>query len=258
MKNIKILSWNVNGLRSIRRHGFLEWLGEELPDILCIQETRASPDQLEVVLREPPGYHTYWNYPERKGYGGVATFTKEEPLSLQTSSGVALLDIEGRIIVSEYKEFTLCNVYFPNGKRDDIRLKYKLDFYDKFFDFVESMRRENKKLVICGDYNTAHKDIDIARPKENEKISGFLPIERAWIDKLVKHGYVDTFRHFNKEPQYYTWWDLKTRARDRNVGWRIDYIFITENLLASLSEAFIMSKVTGSDHCPIGIRLIVN
>lgn len=255
MKETKILCWNVNGIRAAQRHGFLEWLYRESLDILCLQETKAHPEQLGRDLQEPHDYNTYWNYPERKGYSGVATFTREKPLRVQNDFGVQDFDIEGRVIISEYPQFILFNVYFPNGKKDESRLRYKIDFYDVFLDFVESLRQKGEKLIICGDFNTAHKEIDLARPKENENVSGFLPIERAWMDKLVAHGYIDTFRHFNKEPNQYTWWDLKSRARERNVGWRIDYFFVTENLLGSVSKAFIMPEVMGSDHCPIGIIL---
>jgi exodeoxyribonuclease-3 len=255
MKEVRILCWNVNGIRAARRNGFLEWLEKESPDILCAQETKAHPEQLDEKLREPEGYHTYWNFPERKGYGGVATFSKEKPLHAQKNLGVPEFDIEGRVLISENPSFTLFNVYFPNGRKNKERLKYKLDFYDAFFGFIETLRKKGQKLIICGDFNTAHKEIDIARSKENEKISGYLPIERNWLDKLVAHGYVDTFRYINKEPNQYTWWDLKTRARERNVGWRIDYFFVTENLVKSISRAYILPNVMGSDHCPIGITL---
>jgi exodeoxyribonuclease-3 len=255
MKETKILSWNVNGIRAMQRRGFLEWLHNESPEILCVQETKAKPQQLDEVLREPHGYNVYWNYPEQKGYGGVATFTKEKASRVEYGFGIQRFDVEGRVIISEYSSFILFNVYFPNGKKDETRLKYKMDFYEAFLDFVEPLRQEGKNLVICGDFNTAHKEIDLARPKENEKISGFLPIERAWMDKVTAHGYIDTFRHFNQEPHQYTWWDMKSRARERNVGWRIDYFFVTKNLLEYVSQAFIMPEVTGSDHCPIGITL---
>lgn len=255
MSEIKILCWNVNGIRAASRSGFVQWLYGESPDVLCVQETKAMPEQLDEALREPHGYHVCWNYPEIKGYGGVATFTKEEPLQVRYDLAVGGFDTEGRVIVSEHPEFLLFNVYFPNGKKDENRLKYKMDFYDAFFGFIEPLREAGQKLIICGDFNTAHKEIDLARPKENAKVSGFLPAERAWMDKLVAHGYVDVFRQFNKEPGQYTWWDMKSRARERNVGWRIDYFFVTENLLELVSEAFIMPDVTGSDHCPIGIVL---
>lgn len=255
MKEMKILSWNVNGIRAVRKAGLLEWLNTESPDILCLQEIKASPDKLDEGLQQPAGYHAYWNYPERKGYSGVATFSREAPLSVQNGFGIEGFDTEGRVIISEHSGFKLFNIYFPNGKMGPDRLKYKLDFYDIFLDYVEPLRQAGERLIICGDFNTAHKEIDIARPKENEKVSGFLPVERAWMDKLVEHGYIDTFRHFNREAGQYSWWDLKTRAKERNVGWRIDYFFVTQNLLDSVSRAFIMSEVMGSDHCPIGIIL---
>ena len=255
MKEKKILCWNVNGIRAASGKGFLEWLHGESPDILCLQETKASPEQLSEELREPSGYYAYWNSPERKGYSGVATLTKEKPLRVENGFGIAKFDIEGRVIITAYPEFILFNVYFPNGKKDESRLKYKMDFYEFFLEFVESLKASGERLLICGDFNTAHKEIDLARSRENENVSGFLPIERAWMDKLVAHGFIDAFRQFNKEPGQYTWWDLKSRARERNVGWRIDYFFATENLLPSVSKAFIMPEVMGSDHCPVGIIL---
>ena len=255
MSETKFLCWNVNGIRAAQRKGFLEWLHRESPDILCLQETKANPEQLDKDLLEPDGYHTYWNYPERKGYSGVATFTREKPVSVSYDFGVADLEIEGRVVSTEYPGFILFNIYFPNGKKDKNRLRYKMDFYEVFLRFADSLKAEGKKLVICGDFNTAHKEMDLARPKENEKVSGFLPVERAWIDKFIAHGYIDTFRYFHKEPNQYTWWDMKTRARERNIGWRLDYFFVSENLLPSVSRAFIMPEVVGSDHCPVGIIL---
>jgi len=255
MKETKLLCWNVNGIRAVRNKGFLDWLSGESPDILALQETKALPEQLDADLLEPAGYRTYWNYPERKGYSGTAVFTKDEPLRVWYDFGTSDLDLEGRVIVAEYPGFTLFNVYFPNGKKDRERLDYKMAFYDVFLDYADSLKNAGKKLVICGDVNTAHREIDLARPKENSKVSGFLPIEREWIDKLLSHGYADTFRRFNAEPDQYTWWDMKSRARERNVGWRIDYFFVSEDLLPSVKSAFIMPDVTGSDHCPIGIVL---
>ena len=255
MTEKKLLSWNVNGLRSIKNKGFLEWLPKESPDILCLQETKANPDQLDGDLKEPAGYKTYWNCPERKGYAGVAIFTKEKPTDVRYNFGKADIDLEGRVIIAEYPGYTLFNVYFPNGGAENKRVPYKMDFYNVFLKYADSLKDTGKKLVICGDVNTAHKEIDLARPKENAKKTGFLPEERAWMDKWVAHGYADTFRHFNKEPQQYSYWDIKTGARARNVGWRIDYFFVSENLLPQVTKAFILADVTGSDHCPVGIML---
>jgi exodeoxyribonuclease-3 len=240
MSEIRLLCWNVNGIRSVKNKGLLEWLNLESPDMLAIQETKAQPEQLDSDIKEPPGYHTYWNYSERKGYSGVALYTKEVPESIGYDLGTSKLDIEGRVIRAEYLEFTLLNIYYPNGKKDQERLDYKMIFYNEFLNYADSLRKAGKKLIICGDVNTAHNEIDLARPKENSKVSGFLPIEREWMDKFVSHGFVDTFRHFNKEPQQYTWWDLKSGARARNVGWRIDYFFVSEDLLPSVKNAFIM------------------
>ena len=255
MKEIKLLSWNVNGIRSVKGKGFLEWFFKESPDILCLQETKAQPEQLDADLLEPEGYYACWNFPERRGYSGVAVYTREEPQNISYDLDEKSLDIEGRVIVAEYPGFTLMNIYFPNGKRDQERLEYKLAFYDVFLDFADKQRAKGMKLVICGDVNTAHKEIDLARPKANSTVSGFLPIEREWINKFVSHGYIDTFRIFNKEPDQYTWWDMKSGARFRNVGWRIDYFYVSDDLLSSLTGAFIMPDVMGSDHCPIGITL---
>jgi len=255
MKEIEILCWNVNGIRAAQKKGFLDWLQQVSPDILCLQETKVQAGEISPELQQPDNYYAYWGFPERKGYSGVVTFTKEKPLKVENGLGIKRFDIEGRVVVTRYPHFTLFNIYFPNGKMSEERLQYKMDFYDAFLDFVEPLKARGEKLIICGDFNTAHKEIDLARPKENENVSGFLPMERAWMDKFVEHGFIDTFRHFNKEPGYYTWWSLRTRARERNIGWRLDYFFVTENLLGSVIEARILSDVTGSDHCPVGIKL---
>jgi len=255
MSEMKLLCWNVNGIRAIKNKGFLEWLQRESPDILTVQETKANLEQLDTDLKEPQGYRTFWNFPERKGYSGVAIFTKETPLSVRYDLGETGLDLEGRVIIAEYPEFTLMNIYYPNGKKDQERLDYKMAFYDVFLEYADTLKTAGTGLVICGDLNTAHNEIDLARPKENSKVSGFLPEERAWMDKFVSHGYVDTFRHFNKEPDQYTWWDMKSGARERNVGWRLDYFFVSEDLLPSVTQAFIMSEIMGSDHCPVGLIL---
>ena len=257
VKHMKILSWNVNGIRAAERKGLFEWFKNESPDILCLQEIKAHPEQAPYYLLNPLGYYTFWNSAERKGYSGVITYTREKPSKVKNGFGIEQFDMEGRMLMTEFPSFILFNIYFPNGKKNRERLGYKLDFYDTFLAYADNLKIQRKNIVVCGDFNTAHKEIDLARPKENEHISGFLPMERAWIDTFIDHGYVDTFRHFNKQPEQYTWWDLKTKARERNVGWRIDYFFVNKDFLPHLKNAFIMQDVMGSDHCPIGIELKV-
>ena len=255
MPNLKLLSWNVNGVRAAQKKGILDWLYKEKPDILCIQETKAQVNQLDKELINPDGYKTFWSSAEKKGYSGVSTFTKTNPIKTEHGFGIKKFDSEGRILIHDFDDFILFNIYFPNGQMSNERLKYKLEFYDEFLKYINKLKDKGKKLIICGDVNTAHREIDLARPKENENTSGFLKIERDWVDKLIDSGYIDTFRHFVKEGGYYTYWDPISRARERNVGWRIDYFFISPNLLKNLESAFIMSEIMGSDHCPIGIGL---
>ncbi len=255
MKSLRILCWNVNGIRAVLKKGFLEWMKKESPDILCLQETKASEDQLPKELFK--GYHSSWCSGEKKGYSGVLTLSKEKPLSVKTGFGVKKFDCEGRILITEFPSFILFNIYFPNGKQSPERLKYKMEFYEAFLNYVEKLKKEGKKIIICGDVNTAHKEIDLARPKENENISGFLPIERAWMDTFVSHSFIDTFRIFHKEANQYTWWSVRSGARKRNVGWRIDYFFVSENMLKEVVDAFILPEVQGSDHCPLGLMLKV-
>lgn len=257
MKEIRILSWNVNGIRAAYRKGFLEWFQKDSPDILCIQEFRATIEQLPLKLRIVEGYNSYFNSAEKKGYSGVALYTKIKPIRIRNGFSIEKFDKEGRIQIAEFPSFTLFNIYYPNGGSSAERLHYKLDFYDAFLEFVESEKEKGKIIICCGDFNTAHREIDLSRPKANETFSGFLPIERAWIDKFISQGYIDTFRFYNKDPGNYTWWDYKTRARDRNVGWRLDYFFVNENSIKNVKSSFILSDVMGSDHCPIGINLTV-
>ncbi len=253
---MKIISWNVNGLRAIVKKNFISFINEYKPDFLGIQETKMQEGQVpDAVTALSSDYHIFYDYAEKKGYSGTALFSKIQPLSFSNSINNSKYETEGRISCAEYEKFYLFNVYFPNGGMSDERLQYKLEFYDQFLDHIESLRKTGKHIVVIGDYNTAHKEIDLARPKENEKISGFLPIERQWLDKLVEHGYVDTFRHFNKEPEQYSWWDYKTRARERNVGWRIDYVFVDKEFMPYVKDAFIMNEVEGSDHCPVGVEI---
>ncbi|MBI9048960.1 MAG: exodeoxyribonuclease III [Anaerolineaceae bacterium] len=256
MKSIHLVSWNVNGIRAVERKGAFANIMETLkPDMLCVQETKAQPDVLSVALLNPDGYQANYVSAERKGYSGVALFSKEAPLSVTAGLGIERFDSEGRTLVADFGEFELYNIYYPNGKANKDRLQYKMDFYDAFQEHVEKRRQSGKSVVICGDVNTAHKEIDLARPTENSKTSGFLPKEREWIDQFLALGYIDTLREFHSEPELYTWWDLKTRARERNVGWRIDYFYISEDLRGNLKDAVIYPEIVGSDHCPIGIKL---
>jgi len=257
LKKLHICSWNVNGIRAAHSKGFLAWFEKSRPDIMCLQETKASEEQLPPDLKEIKGYHAYFNAAERKGYSGVALYAQPEPQRVRNGFGIPRFDHEGRTIIADFDGFTLFNIYFPNGKQSKERLGYKMDFYDAFLKYADGLRKKGKGIVACGDFNTAHKEIDIARPKENSKISGFLPQERAWMDKFVDHGYVDTLRMFNREPEQYTWWDLKTRARERNVGWRIDYFFVSEDMRDRVRSSTILADVMGSDHCPICIELAV-
>tara|TARA_B100000745_G_scaffold294549_1_gene237656 strand:- start:17939 stop:18703 length:765 start_codon:yes stop_codon:yes gene_type:complete len=253
---MKLISWNVNGLRAVYKQGYWEPFLALKPDIFGLQEIKAEEDQLPDEVRSPKGYHAYFNSSKtRKGYSGVALYSKEEPFEVFTDLGIPELDQEGRLIGAEFKDFYVFNVYFPNGGGGEERLAYKLDFYDAFLEFVEK-KRSVKPVIFMGDVNTAHEAIDLARPKANEENTGFLPEERAWVDEVVNAGYIDTFRHFfpTKEGAY-SYWDMKTRARDRNVGWRIDYVFASRELHKKLKSADIHTNVFGSDHCPISLIL---
>jgi exodeoxyribonuclease-3 len=254
---MKILSWNVNGIRALAKKNMLEWIKKEKADIFCIQETKVfNPEELDKSILSLGDYTSIWSCAEeKKGYSGVALYTKIKPDKIEKGFGIKKFDKEGRIIIASFKKFTLLNIYFPNGKASEERLKYKMEFYDAFLDYCDKLKKQKIPLIMCGDYNTAHKEIDLARPKENENVSGFLPVERAWIDKYISHGYIDTLRVFHKDSGLYTWWDLKSRARARNVGWRIDYFFISSDLKDKLKDAFILKDVLGSDHCPIGIEI---
>jgi len=220
-----------------------------------MQETKAWREQVPIEQHTPDGYFSYWSKGERKGYSGVAVFSKVEPEEVIYQIGIEKFDREGRILILRYEQFTLFNIYYPNGQSNVDRLNYKLDFYDAFLEFAEMEKRRGNPLVITGDFNTAHKSIDLARPKENENVSGFLPVERAWLDKFVKSGYVDTFRSLHPEPNQYTWWSYRTRARERNVGWRLDYFFASPDIMNNIENSFILSDVEGSDHCPVGLKL---
>jgi exodeoxyribonuclease-3 len=254
---MKIMSWNVNGLRAvIRKNSFLPLFKEFSPDVLLLQETKATEEQIPKHFRNFDGYTSYFNASQtRAGYSGTSIYTKEKPKNVTYGMNSQTFDQEGRIVTAFFETLTVVNIYFPNGGQGPERLKYKLDFYDEFFSYIEKLRKSNP-VVWGGDINTAHEEIDLARSKENEKNTGFLPEERAWLDEVQTAGWVDTFRHFYPDKQdQYTYWDMKTSARERNVGWRIDYLFASPDLLPKLLKATIHSKVLGSDHCPISIDI---
>jgi exodeoxyribonuclease-3 len=234
----------------------MDWLDQTQPDVLGLQETKISGDQLTDQLLHSHGYKTYWSHAEKRGYSGVCILSKEEPLQVIEGLGDPKFDCEGRTLLAEFNDFYFYTIYFPNGQRNEERLQYKLDFYAAYLAHVQHLQQTTGKVVItCGDYNTAHKPIDLARPKENVKISGFLPVEREWMDTYVDAGYIDTFRHVCDEPDRYSWWNVRSGARARNVGWRIDYFFISANGEKYIHGADIHDQVYGSDHCPVSLTL---
>ena len=252
---MKLLSWNVNGIRAAVKKGFLEYLEEESPEIICIQETKAHKEQLTSEILEDHGYFTYWHSGQKKGYSGVATFCKEEPLYVQEGIGIKKYDDEGRVLITEHNKFLLYNIYFPNGQKNEERLKYKLDFYDDLLPIINDQVESGNNVIVTGDWNTAHLPIDLARPNENKNTSGFMPIEREKIDEYISHGWVDTFRLFHPEANRYSWWTYRFGARQRNIGWRIDYFFTNEGLVDIVEDADILEKVMGSDHCPVTLSI---
>jgi exodeoxyribonuclease-3 len=252
---MKLISWNVNGVRAVYKKGFLDWLEKADPDILCIQETKAHIEQLPKELLEDHGYHTYWHSGQRRGYSGVATFSKEEPLYVQEGLGIDRYDKEGRVLLTEHPNFLLYNIYFPNGQRDQERLQYKLDFYDELLPIINDQVESGHNVIVTGDWNTAHHEIDLARPKDNVKNSGFMPIERERLDTYVENCWVDTFRMYHPEPGRYSWWTYRFGARSRNIGWRIDYFFVNEEFTEQVLDADIHDDVMGSDHCPISLEV---
>ena len=254
---MRIISWNVNGLRANVKKGGFDWFINESPDIFCIQETKANADQLDENVRNPKGYHSYFDHSKgRKGYSGVAIFTKKEPLKVEYGLGIPEYDQEGRFLALFFEEFVLLNIYFPNGGRGPDRLDFKMRYYFEFLKYINKLRKQGNEIIFCGDVNAAHTEIDLARPKENVGNTGFLPMERAWLDEVVSNGYTDVFRHFHpKETGKYTYWDMKTFSRERNVGWRIDYFFVSAGILKVVEKARIIDNVFGSDHCPIDMVL---
>lgn len=252
---MRIISWNVNGFRAVLGKGFPEWLANCGADVVMLQETKAHPDQIPPEHRDPEGWQSWWNWSKgKKGYSGTAVFSRRTPLVVDTGLPNERFQGEGRVQHLEFEDFHLFNIYFPNGQMNDGRLEFKMDFYDEFLRYAELLRKD-KPVVVGGDFNTAHKEIDLKNPKANAERSGFLPIERAWIDTFIAAGYVDTFRLFDEGPGNYTWWSYRFNARTNNAGWRIDYFFVSEELLGRVKSAWIEADVPGSDHCPIGVEI---
>lgn len=258
MKTKSIISWNVNGIRAVEKKNFLQWLNEASPDVLCIQETKANPAQLSKNLLEPQfektSYHTFWQSAKKAGYSGTAIFSKEKPLAVE-ALGEDAFDSEGRITIAHFEKFAVISAYFPNSQEEGARLPYKLDFCKAMIKLTKRLQKNGEHFILLGDYNIAHKAIDLANPKANENHPGYFPEERAWMDEFTNEGNVDTFRHFCKEPNQYTWWSYRFHAREKNIGWRIDYACCDEPFLERVASSTILSDVYGSDHCPIKIEV---
>ncbi len=253
MSELLLYSWNVNGLRAAEKKGFIDWARKTGADIIALQETKCHPEQLSEKILNIDGYKSYWKSGERKGYSGVAIYTRLKPLKILDTFNDLVLNDEGRLLGLELENFFFFTGYFPNGGQGMHRVEYKLDFYNRFEKMIESLP---KPVVFCGDVNTAHHEIDLARPKENRNTSGFMDVERAWLNHLIdQKGYIDSFRHFHSEPNRYSWWDMKTKARERNIGWRIDYFIASPKLKSHLLAADIDSHVQGSDHAPIYLKI---
>jgi exodeoxyribonuclease-3 len=253
---MKITTWNVNGIRAVIRKGAFRWAQQHDVDVLCLQEVKASKSQLAVEDQEMMGYTSYWNPAVRPGYSGVAVYTRQEPLEVIYGLGDERFDQEGRVIRVQFPSFYLYNVYFPSGQRGMERVAYKLQFYDSLLAQCEEMHRQGNRIIITGDFNTAHSEIDLANPRSNQKTSGFLPEERAWIDRYLDSGFVDIFRHKYPDRIQYTWWTYTSFARTRNVGWRLDYFLLSQTLAGFAEDVIIHDDVQGSDHCPV--TLVVN
>jgi exodeoxyribonuclease-3 len=253
---MRLYSWNVNGIRAASKRDDFFSILEGGADIVALQETKADPSQLSPELLNPTGYLSYWSSSRaRRGYSGVVVYTREEPVRVTVELPEARWAQEGRLVMAEYPQFYFFNVYFPNGQRDEERLAFKMGYYDAFLAHAERLRKA-KPIVVCGDFNTAHRAMDLARPRENQNTSGFLPQERAWMDKFVAAGYVDTFRHVHGDTKGdYTWWSYRSGDRSKNVGWRIDYFFVSKELAPRIKGAWIQPEVEGSDHCPLGLEL---
>ena len=251
---MKILSYNVNGIRAALKKGFADWLNAAEPDVICLQETKAQEEQIDTALFEKLGYKHFWHSAQKKGYSGVAILTKTNPINVQEGTGIEHMDIEGRVIRADYKNISVISLYLPSGTNLN-RLEYKFKFMDDFKDYINSIKKDYPRLVICGDYNICHRAIDIHDPVRNKNVSGFLPEERQWIDTFLNCGFVDSFRYLNHEPHHYSWWSYRANARINNKGWRIDYNLVSDNLINNIKRAYLLPEVKHSDHCPVGVEL---
>ena len=236
------------------KKGFIDWLNITKPDILCLQETKAMKEQVDVALIEKQGYHHYWFSAEKKGYSGVAIFSKKNPVNVSFGSGISHMDFEGRILRLDFEKLSVMSLYLPSGTNIN-RLEYKFKFMDEFRVYIDNLKLKFPNLIICGDYNICHQAIDIHDPIRNKNVSGFLPEERDWLNRFINSGFVDSFRFLNPEPNKYTWWSYRANARKNNKGWRIDYALVSESLKKNISKSFILSEAYHSDHCPVGLEL---
>ncbi|KPL17547.1 MAG: exodeoxyribonuclease III [Bacteroides sp. SM23_62] len=251
----KIISYNVNGIRAALNKGLLDWIKKMKPAMLCIQETKAQPDQVDLTPLKKLGYDDYWHSAEKKGYSGVLILTDQEPDKVVIGMNTSGYDSEGRLIRLDFGDISVLNVYIPSGTTGDVRQDFKMKFLDDFLSFLTGLRKERPDLLVCGDFNIAHREIDIHNPVSNKNTSGFLPEERAWIDKFLESGFVDSFRHMHPETVKYSWWSFRSNARSKNLGWRLDYHMLTESLTARIKDAGIMNEATHSDHCPVWVDL---
>jgi exodeoxyribonuclease-3 len=253
---MKITTWNINGLRAVLGKGALDWVHTENPDVTCLQEIKSRPDQLTAdQLRQLDSFQVQWNPAQRPGYSGVATLLREPPLAVEMGLGIPEFDVEGRVICTHHPGFRLYNIYFPNGQRGQDRVDFKLNFYAKLLEICDQLHASGENIILCGDFNTAHNEIDLANPKSNQTTSGFLPEERIWLDYYLQHGFVDAYRSLYPERVQYTWWTYITNARARNIGWRLDFFLVSEALMSRVKDVVIHDQVMGSDHCPVSIQI---
>jgi exodeoxyribonuclease III len=253
---MKIITYNVNGIRAAMKKGFLEWLTAVNADVVCLQEIKSMEDQLDLEPLRAMGYEIHWHPAVKKGYSGVAIFTRIKPKNICIGCGIAKYDFEGRVIRLDFHDFSVMNVYMPSGSSGDIRQTFKMIWLDDFFEYINKIKSEYPQLIVCGDFNICHKAIDIHNPRSNANSSGFLPEERDWMSRFFDNGFIDAFRHFNQEPHNYTWWSYRAGARHKNLGWRIDYHAVTEKMASRLKRAVILSDTKHSDHCPVLLEIV--